>query len=220
MIRIEPHPEPPDFDQKVRNRGRTWLRNKINLEKRQAPSHWNACRDAVERMFSSRCGYLASYLTSGHVDHFVSWNRCKKTDQHHLAYEWTNLRWIHPQLNSAKSDHELVDPFEVADDWFELDLLSLRLIVHEERIPQARRAAVQRTVEKLQLDDGPIAEKLRREAVDLFREGISMHKLHERAPMVARALERLQDATALDPIRTRLRDELLRARSAARCSAE
>lgn len=218
MIRVERRDEPPDFEERVRRKGQVWLSNPINRDKSDPQNYWKECSDDVRAMFSERCGYLASYLSSGHVDHFVSWRRCKDAGTHHLAYEWTNYRWLHPQLNSRKGEHDLLDPFDVDDEWFEVDLFSYRLIVHTERIPAARRALVDWTIKRLQLDDGRIAEELREDAVRLFREGTSMREIHRRAPMVARALEKLLSAPSPDAAGARLREDLLRARSNANSS--
>lgn len=219
MIHVEPRDEPADFDTKVRQPGRKWLANPTNRSKQDTQGYWRACSRDVAEMFKHRCGYLAHRLGRGcgQVDHFVSWKRCKDRDEHHLAYEWTNLRWILPQLNSRKRDHELLDPFDVDDEWFEVDLLSYRLIVHQARIPEPLRGLALRTIRQLDLDQGDLVERWRGEAVELFRAGTSLERLHEEAPLVARAIEKLlREPELFGPAHLRLRDELLRARRAAR----
>jgi len=216
VIRVDRQDEPTDFDEKVRRPGNEWLSDPNHLRKTRPRDFWRACSADVEKMFHSRCGYLASVLTSGNVDHFVSWKRCKDRNEHHLAYEWTNFRWIHPQLNSLKGENDLLDPFLVEDEWFDVDLFSYRLIVHVEKIPTALQELVERTLCLLGLDAGTTAEKLRAEAVECYREGMSLDGVRRRSPLVARALEKLMHSPASGPEHQRLRDELMRAREHAR----
>lgn len=217
MIRVFRKPEPEGFDENVRKPGARWLAaSPVNLTKDRPNPFWRTwepCASAVSRMFEERCGYLATVLTSGHVDHFISWSRSKRDGRHHLAYEWDNYRWLHPQLNSSKGDCDFVDPFEVKDEWFDLDLMTLNLIVNTEAIPHDVRSRVKTTVEKLALEKGPMAIKLREEALQLYREGLRVDALERRAPMVGRALRKLVDAAPeqLSPPYARLRAELLAA---------
>lgn len=215
MIRVDKQDEPAYFDEKVRRPGREWLSNPNNLAKHRPSDFWRECSADLEKMFHSRCGYLASVLTSGNVDHFVSWKRCKDRNEHHLTYEWTNLRWIHPQLNSLKRENDLLDPFIVEDEWFDVDLFSYRLIVHTDKIPVVLQEIVERTIQLLQLDTGTRAENLRAEAVDCYREGMSLDGVKRRSPMIARALEKLIHSPDLGPEHQRLRDELMQAREQA-----
>ncbi|WP_228019853.1 hypothetical protein [Sphaerospermopsis sp. LEGE 08334] len=51
------------------------------------------------------------------LEHFLS---CE--NHRHLAYEWTNYRFVSGWVNSSKGtlDNQVLDPFEVEDDWFEI----------------------------------------------------------------------------------------------------
>ncbi len=224
MIRVTPQLEPEGFDEHVRKKGAEWLEASVVNPTKERPiaywTQWEPCAPAVAQMFAERCGYLATVLTPGcgHVDHFVSWKSCKEQNKHHLAYEWTNYRWLHPQLNSSKQGVELVDPFEVEDEWFDLEIFTLNLVVHWDKIQDAAvRGRVKATVERLGLIDGARAIKLREGALQLYQKGLRIEAVEGLAPLVGRALRRLIDAGPDQPnaAHARLRARLLAAHRAA-----
>lgn len=83
MIHVARHPPPEHFELDVRAPGLRWLENANNRNKKRPSNFWKHCRDDLERQFESRCGYAATWIPSGHTDHFVSWSRCKRCDEHH-----------------------------------------------------------------------------------------------------------------------------------------
>ncbi len=128
MIRVaSPIAEPAAFDVECRQKGRDWLTQQPSPPKRPH-DYWSPFRDGLREGFVRRCGYFAMYMHDGAVDHFISWENCKETAPH-LAYEWSNFRFIAPSLNSKKGtlDDQLLDPFEVQDDWFEVEIPSFVL---------------------------------------------------------------------------------------------
>lgn len=73
-----------------------------------------------------------------------------------LAYEWSNYRFVDGAINSAKKpawEGQLVDPFEVQADWFEILLPSLQLVLVAQ-LEQGLRARVEFTLDKLHLRRG------------------------------------------------------------------
>jgi hypothetical protein len=81
------------------------------------------------------------WISSGHVEHFISQSACLECDQPHLAYDWANYRYIMPELNSRKGARPpLLDPFEVQEGWFEIVLPQLHLRVTE-RIPDSSHSS-------------------------------------------------------------------------------
>lgn len=210
MIRVIRHAPPEHFDRDVREPGRRWLENPNNRNKSRPRAFWKHCRDDLEREFESRCGYAATWISSGCTDHYVSWSRCKREDEHHLAYEWENLRWIAPELNSKKGELLLLDPFEVQDDWFELHLPSLHL--HLTRaVPIELRERAATTVRALGLDSGRLVMRWRRAELRLFAEGrTTLSLIKERTPLLGRALEKLFAAKPddLQPEQRRFRADL------------
>jgi hypothetical protein len=236
MIRVEPPPEPEHFHDEVRVPGRAWLDDPLKGVHHRAKSRprsfwteWAECPRALAEGFHARCGYTASQtlVHQGNVDHFVSWAECRASERHHLAYEWSNLRWLDARINTNKGrldgralPHALLDPFEVRDEWFRLDVLSLTLCMTD-AVPPDLRARVEYTLRALGLTDGPIVMAQRHAALRRFRAGMSLAQLDEEDPLVARALRALLDAPeqGLVPAHLEFRRTLLHERERARAAA-
>jgi hypothetical protein len=233
MIRVQAPEEPAGYDEHVRKKGRAWLedaREGPTRCRRDRPesywTRWDECPQRLAEGFLHRCGYTASYtpVHVGHVDHFVSWAECKQSDRHALAYEWNNLRWLDGRINQRKSKLDrrpgpepLLDPFEIRDEWFELDL-GRDVLVVTDRVPVDQRTRVHHTLSKLDLYEGRIVREQRRDALEDYRHGISLARLEEKHPLVARAIRRLL-ATAdedLAPENRVIREDLLAHRARVR----
>jgi hypothetical protein len=220
MIKVEPQKEPPGFHDNVRVLGQEWLAANTCRDPQRPNDYWNQwapCREHLADVFAHRCGYTACWMPSGQVEHFVSWKRCKDTGQHHLAYEWTNYRWILPQLNGRKNIKDVLDPFEVEDDWFEVNLFSLHLRLTD-KVPSEHRQKAQMTIEVLGLDRDPLVVRIRAEALQRYREGSSLAGIERYSPLMARALRRLLDPSdsSLTARERKLRHSLERDHAAAR----
>lgn len=87
MMRFERVPEPPEFDQKVRQRGNVWLAKNPEPRKR-LPDYWSVFKSYLADGFGNLCGYSAMYEPVGTVDHYLS-----RKHYRHLAYEWSNYRF-------------------------------------------------------------------------------------------------------------------------------
>jgi hypothetical protein len=216
MIKVQLKREPEGFDEHVRQKGLRWLKEREGQENPSLPSYWRLwtpCIEALEEAFASRCAYSAHLIPSGQVDHYKSWLRCREDGQRHLAYEWKNFRWCLSNFNGYKGAKDVLDPFEVEDDWFEINLFSLNLSLTE-RVPPNVRPRAEQTLKNLRLVDGRIVRRMRRRALDLYREGTSMEIITNESPIVARALRRLMDAKpeALPPEDIYLRRSLEQAR--------
>lgn len=189
MIRVaSPIAEPAAFDAECRQSGRDWLAGRLVLPDRPQ-DFWSTFRADLREGFGQRCGYLAMLMHDGAVDHYISWKNCKATNPE-LAYEWSNFRFIDPALNSKKGtrDDQLLDPFEVQDDWFEVEIPSLVLRMTD-RIPAALRDRARFTVDRLDLQQGRKAVTLRWEWYEKHRaRGLPLDLLAHDAPLVARAV--------------------------------
>lgn len=107
-----------------------------------------------------------------------------------LAYEWNNFRYGEGVLNQRKSDHLILDPFEVKDDWFEIILPSLQLLLTE-KIPKSRRKKAEFTLRKLGLQDDEVVIRYRQTWFEMYRQRkLDLQGLREVAPLIARAVER------------------------------
>ncbi|MEZ4299916.1 MAG: hypothetical protein R3B70_33520 [Polyangiaceae bacterium] len=122
----------------------------------------------------------------GTVDHWISLDSNRS-----LAYEWSNYRFVDGAVNSAKKpswEGKLLDPFEVRDDWFELLLPSLQLVIVADLDPSTR-ARADFTLEKLRLRDGEDLIRQRREWLRMYELGeLGLAGLLRVAPLLARAV--------------------------------
>ncbi len=195
MIRISsPIIEPATFDAECRQKGKDWLAQQTTLDGRPR-DFWSPFREDLRAGFLCRCGYYAMYIHDGTVDHFLSWDNCKATNPQ-LAYEWSNFRFIANSLNSKKGtlDDQLLDPFEVGDDWFEVEIPSFVLRMTE-RIPSHLRKKAADTLDRLDLQQGRKAVTLRWEWYEQHRLGeLSLAGLNRNAPLVASAVAAWQRA--------------------------
>lgn len=191
MVRCIPTEEPADFDQKVREPGRTWLRQHRG-SKARPPPYWRRCNAQLAEAFEERCAYTAMFLSApGTADHFLSLE-----ENRDLAYEWSNYRYAAGWINSRKqalSSKNLLDPFAVGEGWFELLLPSLQLRVSE-RCPPEHRALAENTLVALGLRDDERVVRYRRQWLVEYELGeIELDYLEKKAPLLAQAVQRWEE---------------------------
>ncbi len=188
MIRFNPPPEPAEFDQKGRQIGNAWLAKNPDPKKRPR-DYWSPFKSHLADGFANLCGYSAMYEPVGTVDHYLC---CE--NHRHLAYEWSNYRYASGWLNSSKRtlDEQVLDPFQVGDDWFEILLPSLQLVLTDAVPPHERdRAAF--TLERLHLRDDERILRQRQVWYQLYMDGeLTLAGLERKAPLIARAIRRQQ----------------------------
>lgn len=187
MIPVRPPDEPAEFDARCRQPGRAWLEANPSIDPHRNPL-WTAFCGELRAGFAQRCGFLAMWIPRGTVDH---WRSVKSSPA--LAYEWANYRFVDGAVNSAKKpawEAELIDPFEVRDDWFEVLLPSLQMIASPRLEPGTRRRA-EFTLRKLGLRDREDVLRLRREWLTLYERGeLTIEGLRRMAPLNAAAVAR------------------------------
>lgn len=124
----------------------------------------------------------------GTIDHFVSFHEDRSR-----AYDWTNYRFASGWINASKQDlasTAILDPHEVGDDWFEILLPSLQLVVTD-ACPENQRAHAHRMLTRLHLGHDERVLKQRRGWLRMFEEGkLTLAGLAELAPLIARAVEK------------------------------
>lgn len=176
MMHVDAKPEPDDFGRKVRQKGLRWLTAKgISLDKPVPPGtkiepYWRKCMDQLYTAYEGYCAYLAIHFErvtgGGTVDHYIA--KSKRAD---MAYEWSNYRLACATMNSRKRDFEdVLDPFEVEDGWFHLELVTGHIFPNPE-LSQARQEDIQKTIDRLGLDDGNCRE-VRARRFDEYRTGM------------------------------------------------
>ena len=185
MIHFDPAPEPAEFDQRVRARGRQWLAE--HPTGRPAP-YWRDFTPLLRTVFRELCAYSAMWIQSGDVDHFVP---C--VERRDLAYEWSNYRYADGSINSRKQgrvESELLDPFEVRDEWFEILLPSLQLVVTDECPPEFRKQA-KTMLDKLGLGHAAWIIDIRRSWFEEWEnQRLTLEGLDRKAPLLARAIRK------------------------------
>jgi hypothetical protein len=182
MIPVARVPEPAEFDAQVRQRGRRWLAENPGKSPKDL---WSPFREVLRNGFKGLCGYSAMYESYGTVDHFRSIHRDRS-----LAYEWSNYRFASAWINSSKQAREVLDPYEVGDGWFEIELPSLQLVVTN-KVPPHARALAEETLRCLPLVDDERILRQRQEWYAMYQEGeISLDGLRRKAPLIAAAVEK------------------------------
>lgn len=190
MIRVEPQPEPPDFDAKVRQPGLSALAELVGQPKtieRRGPSRkklaervedlapdalppfWRHCLPQLAEAYRRICAYSCHYVerTTGHgtVDHFVPKSRDAR-----MAYDWANYRFACGRMNARKGVAATVlDPFEVQDGWFQVELVRFQLRAAP-GLPVELVARIDETIAILSLNDETFLED-RAEACKGFGRG-------------------------------------------------
>lgn len=222
MIPVAAQPEPPkeeyDFHHDVYERGedairqlagltplRVWAGRKIKKQtddvSKVTPAmlrdydYWTRAMPALHRAYGGMCAYLARYieLVEGPTtDHFVA---LRNGADLMLAYTWSNYRLACSLVNGFKSAFaEVLDPFEVGEGWFALDLVSFKTIVGP-LCPQERLDAARATITRLGLDRSEVAET-RRRAANVYlsppsgKPPVPLWFLEQNEPFVARELRR------------------------------
>jgi hypothetical protein len=183
VIRVK---KPKDFDKTVKVPGNQWL--KANPLARRPKALWTAYTRQLSEGFSNLCGYAAMFdPTGGTVDHFLSFK-----NHPHLAYEWTNYRFASDVLNKSKqnADDLVLDPHEVGEDWFEIELPSLQMRVTS-AVPPTQREKAAFTLKRLKLRDGERVIRWRQSWYELYLNGqLNLEGLYRVAPLIARAIEK------------------------------
>lgn len=181
MIHVEPQPEPADFDRRVRQPGRRDAAGRRALWRRCLRQLWDAY-DGVCAYSCLRVPWLTGAVT---VDHFIP--RSQRPD---LAHEWTNFRLACLRMNSRKWEAvDVLDPFEVRDGWFVLELSSLEVLPNT-ALGVRRRRRVEATIARLGLNEPESIRERAGHYDDYLRGDLSFDLLKRWSPFVARELMR------------------------------
>lgn len=189
MIRVVAPSEPATFDLMCRQPGNAWLATHTTGRPRD---FWAQFQPDLASGFANRCGYKAMWDDDGTVDHYLSCN-----NHRNQSYQWANYRYASGSINSSKRNHDadILDPFQVQNDWFEVDLLTMELCPTK-AIPLHERTRANFTLNQLKLRNGTKIKKQRRTWYNLFKAGTfgcaptNIDNLRVFAPQVADAIEK------------------------------
>ncbi|HLP87860.1 MAG TPA: hypothetical protein VK184_04530 [Nostocaceae cyanobacterium] len=185
MLKFNLPLEPEDFDAKVRQIGNNWLAKNPDVKK--IPSYWSNFKGDLADGFKNLCAYSVMYEPVGTVEHYLC---CE--NHRNLAYEWSNYRFSSGWVNSSKGtlDNQVLDPFEVEDDWFEISLPSLQLVLTD-AIPPEKRQKAEFTIQRLRLINGKQVMRQREQWYEMYITGlINLEGLEKVAPLIARAVRK------------------------------
>ena len=189
MIPVTPQAEPASFDAQVRKPGLAWLSQHslplvggkptgVELE-----PYWRRCLDDLHVAYGGICAYVSVYIEpvtgARTVEHFVP-----KSQELAGAYEWGNYRLACARINSRKGDvTSVLDPFELVDETFRLELVSGRIYVNP-ALASEERAEAQKTIDILGLD-APDCRELRAKYFNYYcTRDISLDYLRRRCPFL------------------------------------
>jgi hypothetical protein len=193
MLRCYPTSEPDKFDAEVRKPGQAWLAanpDKPSSKYKAFWSNWEACKEKLADSFQQRCAYTAMRILpaqDGTIDHYLS-----KKNYPELTYEWSNYRYCKGYFNGLKLNHDdhILDPFEVEDDWFEVQIPSLQLILTD-KVPPELREKAEFTLRQLQLQDTKRIIDQRTEYYEDYLAGlVTLEKIERDAPLIAKAIRK------------------------------
>jgi hypothetical protein len=185
LIRVQPQPEPADFDAKVRQPGRRALESRPE----KLPNHWRHCSKQLWEAYRGICAYLCIHIPPGTGARSVDHHAPKRSNPD-LAYEWSNYRLVCSLMNARKRDfEEVLDPFYIEDGWFILDLSGLQVLPHPELDEETRRNVLA-TIERLKLNDKECRDARANYYDDFAASHLSFDVLEKRSPFVAMELRR------------------------------
>lgn len=212
MIKVEQAVEPQSFNERVRQPGLRAIAELVgeqNLPKRKGPRRkvvantreeipadkfpqiWTEALPDLMDAYGRICAYVCIYIervTGGaSVDHMLP-----KSLAWQDVYEWHNYRLACTLMNARKNNYQdVLDPFEVEDGWFRLELIGYQIIPGVD-LDKAVHACVIATIERLNLNDRDCL-KVREDYATAFFDGhITLEYLHRRAPFLAKEIEAQQ----------------------------
>ena len=210
MIRVEPADEPESFEKNVRQpglRALAELAGEKNLPKRKGrprkaiadsreaipadkfPPYWTNTLPELREAYKHICCYVSIYIEpitgAASVDHMLP-----KSLSWRDAYEWQNYRLACSLMNSRKNDfRDVLDPFEIGDGWFQLELVGYQVIPRVGLDPEVEQR-VQATIDRLRLNDWDCLKSREDYAANYFGKDISFDYLRRRSPFLAGEIER------------------------------
>ena len=190
MIRIDRKDEPLGFDTKVRQPGLAYLNSLAAGGKPKWAGHdyWRRAKKDMLDAYGGICAYACCEISpssSAEIDHFLP-----KTLYYKKAYEWDNFRLCSSNLNKKKNAHMVLDPFDVRDRTFGIELATGRMI-RLKKYDAKYEALCDSTIKVLGLDTDEY-RGMRSDILDDYLHGdITISNLKKRNPFVYSEVKRL-----------------------------
>lgn len=217
MIRVEPAPEPENFNNSVRLPGLSAIAELIGEpplihrpgSRRQQlvingrpitqrdeippeafPPFWQGeCLQELLTAYRRICAYVCVYIEPVTGAASVD-HMIPKSVRWEQIYEWGNYRLACALMNSRKHDtRDVLDPFEVQDGWFQIEFVGFQVVANPE-LDEDVKTRVNDTIARLGLNENIFLD-LRGEYINYYYQGdISLSYLIRRSPFVAKELHR------------------------------
>lgn len=163
------------------------ITQEADIPSSKLPAYWTEALDDLMTAYCRICAYSCFRIhpvTGGRsVDHMAPRSRAWNN-----VYEWNNYRLASTRLNSRKADFEdVLDPFEVQNGWFVLDLVGFQ-VLPAHNLDEATRSQIQDTIDRLGLND--FRSDRERDAENYWAGEVSFNVLLEESPFVAMELQR------------------------------
>jgi len=188
LIRTTLSPEPPRFASEVRAKGEAYLRinSRPTTKEFNKRAYWKVALPWLKTAYGNICAFSSLWIPGQcSVDHYVP-----KSIRPDLAYEWSNYRLAMDRINNNKADStRVLDPFQIQNEWFVLDLANL-YIGPGDGLDAIIRAQVEETITILRLNDDVWVE-IRFEVLRDFLNGtVTLDFLQRRYPFIAAEIAR------------------------------
>lgn len=190
MIHIDLKPEPLDFDIRVRQPGNIFLSTHPTPNSKQWSKHnyWTRCSTQLYQAYGGICAYSGQWfsrtISTVSVDHFYP-----KSTHQEKAYEWDNYRLTTQVMNNYKGDKFVMDPFEIENGDFVLDLPSC-LVKPKKDMAPALKSKAKSTIQILHLNDEEQASQRCEIIMEYISGNVSKQFLQTKYPFIASELER------------------------------
>lgn len=209
MIPVTPAPEPESFKVKVGKPGKIAVAELVGERPKRPsgkrllkkadrrddipasafPPYWRECLPEMLRAYDSICAFscfrIHPITGAPSVDHMAP--KSRKWDK---VYTWENYRLACTRMNARKLNFEdLLDPFEVRDGWFHLELVGFSLFPNP-ALETSIQEKIDLSIARLRLNDADFREKRAHDAEDYWNRAITFAILARESPLVARELQR------------------------------
>jgi hypothetical protein len=151
------------------------------------PAYWTEALEDLMSAYREICAYscfrIHPVTGARSADHFAP-----KSQSWRHVYQWSNYRLCCSRMNSRKNDFGgVLDPFEVEQGWFQLELLGFQVLPGFQ-LTEEFRELVQATIDRLGLND--FRSYREKDAERYWAGGYSLQVLKEESPFVAFELNR------------------------------
>ena len=151
--------------------------------------YWRSVNDEFHAAYHSICSYLGLYIDRaigvGSVDHFLH----KSGNKAYLAYEWENYRLASLRINAKKGAATVLDPFQIQDGWFVLDIVTGRVSANS-ILNAANKSSILLTIQVLGINDQINCQARCRYIDRYMRNEIAEPVLKDDAPFVYKEMVR------------------------------